>query len=366
MWTIATLKNLPSLQSIVAPLHDAEAFLKNAVMMLQQLCATGEFLPLAVIAWMLRSAGNLWSNGQECVQTIGRLLGLIVSIVFVGSVFRQQEFIDAVFVLETLLRGLMVCFTAQGVMLLLLCVCSQLAAVFLFPPGRFVRNTLIELLNSVRREVNQIAKSKQAHRSVTDPVADELARQQAAERLRENAVVQAQREAARLQREEAILRSELLYERHSRQLAGSFDRGRFEQFVKRYMSDGTAPDVVEQREQLLKEMIVDSLGKNPTLKFASMTELAAFFAARRQEIASSPPRSSSLKSGGTPMASWYKSKYRYRSRFRSASVRSVRVGNDSSFSIRNSCRFIWLSLTRASSRAVFRSSGSVMGSNSSR
>ena len=291
MWTIATLRDYPSLQSIVALVYDAEATVQSAAMTLQQLCSTGELLPLAAIAWMLRSAGNGWSNGQERLQTIGCLLGLIVSIVFVGSVFRQQEFIDAAFVLETLLRGLMVYFTAQGTMLLLLCVCSQVASALLFPPVRFVRNTLRELLNSVRRvrrEVNQIARSKQAHRSVTDPVADERARQQAAERLRENAVVQAQREAARLQREEAILRSELFYERHSRQLAGSFDRGRFEQFVERYMSDGTAPELVEQREQLLKEMIVDSLGKSPALKFASMTELAAFFAARRQEIEELP------------------------------------------------------------------------------
>ena len=91
-------------------------------------------------------------------------------------------------------------------------------------------------------------------------------------------------ETARRRREEARLRSELSYERHARQLSASFPRERFEQFMDRYLSAETPPELVEQREQLLKEMIVDSLGTNPAPKFASMTDLAAFFAARRREI----------------------------------------------------------------------------------
>ena len=90
--------------------------------------------------------------------------------------------------------------------------------------------------------------------------------------------------AAQQRREEARLRSDLLYERHARQLAASFPRERFVQFVERYMGEGTAPDLVEQRELLLKEMILDSLGTATAPKFPTMTELATFFEARRQEI----------------------------------------------------------------------------------
>lgn len=95
-------------------------------------------------------------------------------------------------------------------------------------------------------------------------------------------------ESANRRREEAQLRCELIYERHARQLTGSFPRDRFEQFVERFMGEPVPPELVEQREQLLKEMIVDSLGTNPAPKFSSMTELAAFFAARRKEIEELP------------------------------------------------------------------------------
>ena len=54
------------------------------------------------------------------------------------------------------------------------------------------------------------------------------------------------------------------------------------------MGPDTAPELVEQRELLLKEMIVDSLGTNTAPKFPTMTELAAFFEVRRQEIEKLP------------------------------------------------------------------------------
>ena len=95
-------------------------------------------------------------------------------------------------------------------------------------------------------------------------------------------------ETASRRREEARLRSDLLYERNARLLSGSFPRERFEQFMNRYLGNDTTPDLVEKREQLLREMIMDSLGTTPAPKFASMTDLAAFFAARRQEISDLP------------------------------------------------------------------------------
>ena len=96
------------------------------------------------------------------------------------------------------------------------------------------------------------------------------------------------RPATRRRCHEARLRSDLLYERNARLLAGSFSRERFEQFMNRYLGNDTSPDLVEKREQLLREMIMDSLGTTPAPKFASMTDLAAFFAARRHEISALP------------------------------------------------------------------------------
>ena len=114
-----------------------------------------------------------------------------------------------------------------------------------------------------------------------DPVVDD---QKLLQHMEEQRLANVEQHAAQQRREEARLRSDLLYERHARQLAASFPRERFVQFVERYMGEGTAPDLVEQRELLLKEMILDSLGTATAPKFPTMTELATFFEARRQEI----------------------------------------------------------------------------------
>lgn len=134
-----------------------------------------------------------------------------------------------------------------------------------------------------------------AQRSQADRVAAALSQPLTEEQLRERRDTEARlridrqaAETAMRQREESRLRTELLYERHARQLSASFPRERFEQFVERYMGPDTAPELVEQRELLLKEMIVDSLGTNTAPKFPTMTELAAFFEVRRQEIEKLP------------------------------------------------------------------------------
>lgn len=105
-----------------------------------------------------------------------------------------------------------------------------------------------------------------------------------ARRLEEMRLAEVQKLVDERRREEARLRSELLYDRHARQLAASFPRERFEQFVERYMSEATAPELVDQREQWLKEMMMDSLGTVTIPKFASLSDLATFFSDRRRDI----------------------------------------------------------------------------------
>lgn len=89
--------------------------------------------------------------------------------------------------------------------------------------------------------------------------------------------------AAARRREDARLRCELFYQQYARQLGTTFPRKRFDQFVERYLSDSSSPEEVEQREQMLKQMMLDSLGTSTPVKFTSMAELGAY-QARREEI----------------------------------------------------------------------------------
>ncbi len=89
-------------------------------------------------------------------------------------------------------------------------------------------------------------------------------------------------------REESRLRSDLVYQQYARQLGPAFPRKRFDQFIERYLSDDVSPEEVERREQQLKQMMLDSLGTSTPTKFSSVTELAAYFRDRREEIDNLP------------------------------------------------------------------------------
>jgi hypothetical protein len=97
-------------------------------------------------------------------------------------------------------------------------------------------------------------------------------------------IEQNEAERAKRRREEARLRSELVYQQYARQLGATFPRKRFDQFIERYLSDNSSPEEVEQRERMLKQMMLDSLGTSTPTKFATMSELAAYYKARREEI----------------------------------------------------------------------------------
>ena len=86
------------------------------------------------------------------------------------------------------------------------------------------------------------------------PLSPELEEQQREAELMARVAREAEETASR-RREEARLRSELLYERHARQLTAAFPRERFEQFIERYMGEATSPDLVEQRELLLLHIL---------------------------------------------------------------------------------------------------------------
>ncbi len=188
-----------------------------------------------------------------------------------------------------LLRGLLAAAYATTLTWILLPV---VVVVWRFTGRRIVESVrAASLARKKRKEQRHAATLRSQERQAivrpSSPLSPELEQQQREAESMARVAREAEETASR-RREEARLRSDLLYERNARLLAGSFSRERFEQFMNRYLGNDTSPDLVEKREQLLREMIMDSLGTTPAPKFASMTDLAAFFAARRQEISDLP------------------------------------------------------------------------------
>ncbi len=177
--------------------------------------------------------------------------------------------------------------------LLLICIRALLASGLAFGLALLTLAPTVFLISQAKAFIPKKSKvlslaPTPPHTPVIEPRSPQVSDQERQEVLEERRLEENERLLAEQRREEARLRSELLYERHARQLASSFPRDRFEQFMERYMGEATSPDLVEQRELLLRETILDSLGKSPAPKFSSMTELAEFFAARRLEIDALP------------------------------------------------------------------------------
>ena len=255
---------------------------------LMRLFADGEWVPLFVIGFVLKTLGDRWSEQMHRSRRCGQFLGLFAAVAFLLSNLRPQLMGDAGEVLAILIRGLLMYASVTGALQIALVAISQTLAAIFGPLWRWPARMSQEFVASIVRARRQIAARPPTPR--VDPEQEEIARQQQAERLREESLRQEQLRSDQQRRDQARLRSELLYEKHARQLASAFPRDRFDQFLQRYLNDQTAPELVEQREGLLKEMIIDSLGTSSSAfpKFASIAELAAFFVARREEIEKLP------------------------------------------------------------------------------
>lgn len=255
--------------------------------MVSRFFASAELLPLIMIALLLGLSGSRWSNDTPGLRDCGRCLGFVSALIFVAQNIAQQEMNDSQLLFEYLLRGFVLHLTVQGIVQLILRTLSQIVSATIHPVLARVRHNLTEFTRAICRVRREITTRKHGHGKETrsrDPLEHERMQQAEAQRVKKGTAEKERIESERRRREEAQLRSDLLYERHARQLAASFPRDRFDQFIDRYMGGATDPQLVEQREQLLKEMIVDSLGTTLPPRFISMNELAAFFAARREEI----------------------------------------------------------------------------------
>ena len=249
----------------------------------------GDFCSLLCLLLCLSVIGRRTIHSWPALATWSRRVGLAT--LFAYACFRGMTQCPTTpdQLLEILLRGLLGAAFATNLSWIVLPVCAEVWSITggcLLTAARNAsqaaqKRHLERKIAEQRRQIQQVIP-----RMPEQPTPDQIQEQD-----RANALARIESELAETAsrvREEARLRCELLYERHARQLSGSFPRERFVQFVERYMGEGTSPDLVEQRELLLKEMILDSLGTATAPKFATMTELAAFFEARRQEIENLP------------------------------------------------------------------------------
>lgn len=104
--------------------------------------------------------------------------------------------------------------------------------------------------------------------------------QQAEERRKKNQADQQRR------REEVRLRCQLLYDQHATELRDKLALERLEAYFQQYLSDEHTAEMVEQRGELLREMIEQSLGTELSRQseFSSLEQIAVYFKERRTEI----------------------------------------------------------------------------------
>src|SRR5207302_387592 len=100
----------------------------------------------------------------------------------------------------------------------------------------------------------------------------------------------ARRQATEQQRRiEARAQCELLYSLHAGDIADRYPKPRLNSFMQTYMNDSQPADVVERRGKELRGIIEQHLiAARPPTKCHTIQELADWFLAEKQRIASLP------------------------------------------------------------------------------
>ena len=247
----------------------------------------GTFLLLVVLYFL----GAKLVHGNQKLQLLSKRFALGSFFLFVWMLYVEWKPTSAEDWAGILIRALVLSGVVLGVSWTILPPLAFAWAQTIAPALRVFRSSrdaLTTRTTQQRLERERLEKQCSAE-SERQRLAPEL------ERQRQESQIQAAKDAelqaeAQKRREECRLRCELLYERNSRPLATAFPRDRFEQFLARYMHDGLAAESVEQREELLKETIRETLGTSDsqTPKFRTVSEIAAHFEARRQELEQLP------------------------------------------------------------------------------
>lgn len=245
---------------------------------------------IALMLFLLFCGSKFVEQDMEA-KLAGRRVALGTLFVTIAALWCEWWPADAEEILAVLIRAAILSGLVLGASWSVLPVLRGLGFTFVQRPWRSIWRRVDDWKNR-RLQAEQRAaddrrwRHEQAERERTAPER-ERARIESEARARRQAEAQA---AAAKRREDARMRCELTYHQYARQLGTSFSRKRFDQFLERYMNDQLPPDFVEQREQLLKEMLIESLGTahKSVPKFTTMTELAAYFDARRHEVEQLP------------------------------------------------------------------------------
>ena len=94
---------------------------------------------------------------------------------------------------------------------------------------------------------------------------------------------------AQKRRVDARADCEMLYQLYAVDISNRFPREALDEWIKKYMVDGSTPDEVEQRAEQLRKMIIHHREQvKPTPKFNSLSQLAVWFQEQKSEIESLP------------------------------------------------------------------------------
>ncbi len=92
-------------------------------------------------------------------------------------------------------------------------------------------------------------------------------------------------EESRRRRDDARLRCELFYALHAPEIAARFTREQFTQYLRDFLGDHVAPELVEERADRLQEIIREHAERtNPKPKLHDIAALAGWYVAKKAEI----------------------------------------------------------------------------------
>ena len=96
------------------------------------------------------------------------------------------------------------------------------------------------------------------------------------------------RQTDQQKRDQARLHCLLLYDEHAQNLTNRFPRERLVEYFSQYLTDSLPVELVEQRSELLKEMIESSMDsrRRNNKKFSCFNDIAIYFQEQKQEIES--------------------------------------------------------------------------------
>ena len=242
-----------------------------------------DFFTLLIAASTMLYIGQFCVKSSSTADTWGKRIASVIFLFLLGSELLTGEFSDPMSIagmaVSTLLKAGMV---------------LGLSWMILPVPLFLYEQTVWEgwgYLDRKRQEYQRQEKQQQEEQERLEQqrLRDDEWKQNAPIRERQ----QQEKEQRRLKqikeqhlREEVRLRCQLLYDYHAHEVQEKLSPERLEDYFCQYLSDDYPAEMVEQRGELLKEMIEQSLEPDTSdqLEFNSIQEIAFYFKKQREEI----------------------------------------------------------------------------------